>query len=245
METKTQVLNYQVEMPVLGYGVFQLEDLDECEKCVVDAIRFGYRLIDTAAAYLNEEAVGNACSKVITYGIVKREDLFITTKVWIQDYTGCNTIESVNRSLEKLKMDYIDLVLLHQPFGDWQNAWRQLEQLYDEGVVRAIGVSNFNERMIDKLLSFCRVKPVVNQVEFHPFFSQDSLLRKLKKYEIQLESWGSLSEGLRDIFENSILVDIARKHKRTVAQVAIRWNLQRGNVVLTGSKEKEHIQENL
>lgn len=240
---RTVRLSSGADMPVLGFGVFQITDLAQCTQCVRWAIEDGYRLFDTASAYFNEQAVGEACAQEIKQGTVKREDLFLTTKVWLQDYGNGNTVRSVKRSLQRLGTDYLDLVLLHQPFGKWKEAWQELEELNREGVVRSIGVSNFTPDKFRQLLSVARVRPAVDQIERHPFFAQDRFASCLKKEDVQQESWGALCEGLKDIFQNPVLGRIGAKYGKTAAQTAIRWNIQTGSVALIKSVRPEKIQE--
>lgn len=228
-----------VKMPMLGYGVYQVTK-DECEKCVLDAIKTGYRLIDTAQSYFNEEAVGSAISKCG----VKREDLFITTKVWIEHYGYDETRKSVLESMRKLQTNYLDLCLLHQPFGDVYGAYRALEDLYDEGKIRAIGISNFYpDRMID-IASFSRIKPMINQIEIHPLNQQADSKAWHDKYGVQLEAWAPFGEGRGDMFNLPQLKAIADKYHKTVAQVILRWHLQRGIVVIPKSTHIERMEEN-
>ena len=228
-----------VKMPILGYGVYQVTK-DECERCVSDALAVGYRHIDTAQAYFNEEEVGAAIEK----SGIPREELFITTKVWIDNYGYENTKASVIESMKKLRCDYIDLVLLHQPFSDTYGAWRALEEMYDEGKIRAIGISNFYaDRMVD-FASFNRIKPMVNQMETHIFNQQKELKKWADKYGIQLEAWGPFGEGRKGIFENPTVNEIGKKYGKTAAQVMLRWNIQRGVVVIPKSTHKERMEEN-
>ena len=240
---KTIRLNNGIEMPALGYGVFQITDPDACKRCVMQAIETGYRLFDTASAYQNEQAVGDGCHAMIDQGKVKREDLFITTKVWLQDFGAGKTKESVEKSLAKMGLDYLDLVLLHQPFGNWQDAWKELEELYHSGVIRTIGVSNFNEKKMKQLLKIAYVLPAVNQIERHPFFAQNMYMNWMKKKGIQLESWGALNEGMREIFRNPVLMEIGGKYGKTAAQTAIAWNIQTGSSALIKTVRKEKMEE--
>lgn len=234
------ILNNGVEMPILGFGVFQIQDEAECEQVVYDAIMSGYRLIDTAASYLNEEAVGRAIKR----SGVPREDLFITTKLWVQDTGYERTKEAFEKSLSRLQLDYLDLYLIHQPFGDVHGSWRALEELYREGKIRAIGVSNFqNDRLID-LIIHNEVTPAVNQVETHPFCQQIESAAFMKENNVQIESWGPFAEGKNNMFQNEVLVSIARKYNKSVAQVVLRWLTQRGVVVIPKSVRKERIIEN-
>lgn len=232
-------LNNGVKMPVLGYGVYQVTK-EECEKCVLDALSAGYRLIDTAQSYFNEEEVGNA---IIKSGI-PRNEIFLTTKVWIEHYGYEETKKSIEESLRKLKTDYLDLVLLHQPFSDVYGAYQALEDLYEQGKIRAIGISNFYaDRMVD-LASFAKIKPMVNQIEIHIFNQQKELKEWADKYDIQLEAWAPFGEGRKGTFDNEIIQEIADKYDKTTAQVMLRWQLQRGIVVIPKSVHKERMIEN-
>lgn len=237
---QTVCLNNGVQMPLEGFGVFQVPDAAQCEQAVSDALEAGYRLIDTAAAYMNEEAVGNA---IRTSGI-PRKDLFITTKLWVQDAGYESAKKAFETSLNKLGLEYLDLYLIHQPFHDYYGAWRAMEELYKEGRIRAIGVSNFYP---DRLVDLCvntEIIPAVNQVECHPFFQQKDALKVMKEYGVQPEAWGPFAEGKNNFFQNPILAEIAAKYGKSVAQVALRWNVQRGVVVIPKSVHKERIQEN-
>ncbi|MDE7083409.1 MAG: aldo/keto reductase [Clostridia bacterium] len=232
-------LSNGVKMPQLGYGVYQVSK-DECERCVLDALKVGYRHIDTAQSYFNEEEVGNAIAK----SGIPREELFITTKVWIEHYGYEETKKSVYESMQKLKCDYIDLVLLHQPFGDYYGAWRALEDMYAEGKIRAIGISNFYpDRMID-LCSFARIRPMVNQVETHPFNQQTEAQKWMEKYGVQIEAWAPFGEGRGGLFTNETIAKIAAKYNKSVAQVILRWELQRGIVVIPKSVHIERMEQN-
>src|SRR6476469_6988383 len=233
-------LNNGVEMPILGFGVFQVKDLDECERSVRDAIDVGYRLIDTAQSYGNEEAVG----KAIKNSNVKREELFITTKLWIQSNGYEGTKKAFENSLKKLQLDYLDLYLIHQPFGDVYGEWRAMQELYKEGKIRAIGVSNFHpDRLID-LIVHNEIIPAVNQIETHPFHQQIETQKFLQENNVQIESWGPFAEGKNNIFHNEVLLSIAQQHNKTVAQVILRWLTQRGVVAIPKSVRKERMEEN-
>ncbi len=226
-------------MPILGYGVYQVP-ADECERCVSDALSVGYRSIDTAQSYFNEEGVGRAVAK----SGIARKDLFLTSKVWVEFYGYEEAKKSVLTSLEKLQTDYVDLMLLHQPFADYYGAYRALEDLYDEGKIRAIGISNFYaDRMVD-IASFCRIKPMVNQMETHPFNQQTELKKWAEKYHIQLEAWAPFGEGRGDMFTNPALTEIGKKYGKTAAQVILRWHIQNGVVVIPKSTHKERMEEN-
>lgn len=245
MNIPTVTLSNGVEMPQIGFGLFQIRDYNECHRCVTDAIDCGYRLFDTAAAYFNEDALGDAAAEAIEKGKVRREDLFLTTKVWLQDFGKEETRAAVEKSMQNLRTDYLDLVLLHQPFGNWQEAWKTLEQLQREGKIRAIGTSNFNQKKMDQLLAIADVAPQVNQIEIHPFYTETRYTTRLLKQHIQPEAWGPLNEGQRDIFENGTLARIGQAHGKSVAQVALRWNLQKGNVIIPKGTKKEHMKENI
>lgn len=232
-------LSNGVKMPQLGYGVYQISK-EECERCVLDALKVGYRHIDTAQSYFNEEEVGNA---IIKSGI-PREEIFLTSKVWLEHYGYEQTKASVYESLRKLKTDYIDLMLLHQPFNDYYGAWRALEELYEEGVLKAIGISNFSpDRMVD-LCSFSRIRPMVNQVETHPHNQQIEAQKWMRKYDVQIEAWAPFGEGRGGLFTDETIAKIASKYNKTVAQVILRWELQRGIVVIPKSVHIERMIEN-
>ncbi len=237
---KNVTLNNGIQMPVLGFGVYQITDPTECEQAVYDALMAGYRLIDTAAVYKNEEAVGKA---VIKSGI-PREELFITTKLWIQDTGYENTKRAFEKSLKRLQTDYLDLYLIHQPFGDIYSSWRAMEDLYNEGKIRAIGVSNFlPDRLLDLILHN-KIIPAVNQVETHPFLQQTENAKFMKENNVQIESWAPFAEGKNNIFQNEILLPLAEKYNKSVAQIILRWLTQRDIVVIPKSVRKERIIEN-
>ncbi len=232
-------LSNGVKMPKLGYGVYQI-DKEECERCVLDALKVGYRHIDTAQSYFNEEEVGNAIAK----SGIPREQIFLTTKVWVENYGYDETRKSVLESMRKLKTNYIDLVLLHQPFSDYYGAWRALEDLYAEGVIKAIGVSNFYpDRLVD-ICSFARIKPMVNQVETHPHNQQIEAHEWMKKYGVQHEAWAPFGEGRGGMFEESLLVEIGKKYGKTAAQVILRWDMQRNVVAIPKSTHIERMEQN-
>jgi diketogulonate reductase-like aldo/keto reductase len=237
---RTTKLNNGVEMPMLGFGVYQVPDAEECERSVYEAIQTGYRLIDTAAAYGNEEAVGRAIKRS---GVV-RKDIFITTKLWIQDTGYESTKKAFDRSLKRLQLDYLDLYLIHQPFGDVHCSWRAMEELYREGKTRAIGVSNFQPDRVMDLIVHNKVVPAVNQIETHPFCQQIETQKFLQENTIQIESWGPFAEGRNSMFKNEVLLSFAEKYKKTVAQVILRWLTQRGVVAIPKSVHKERIIEN-
>jgi 2,5-diketo-D-gluconate reductase A len=234
------ILNNGVEMPILGFGVYQVPDPAQCEQSVSDALEAGYRLIDTAAAYFNEEAVGAAIKK----SGIPREELFITTKLWIQDAGYENAKKAFDVSLKKLGLDYLDLYLIHQPFNDYYGSWRAMEELYKEGRIRSIGASNFYpDRLVD-LIQNNEVVPAVNQVETHPFFQQKVAKNVMEEYGVQIQSWGPFAEGQKNIFQNEILAGIGAKYGKSVAQVILRWHIQRGVVSIPKSVHKERIVEN-
>jgi 2,5-diketo-D-gluconate reductase A len=237
---KTVKLNNDVEMPILGFGVFQVTDQKECENSVLDAIETGYRLIDTAASYMNETAVGNAIKK----SGIARKDLFITTKLWVQDAGYENTKKAFKKSLDKLQLDYLDLYLIHQPYGDVHGSWQAMEDLYKKGKVKAIGVSNFHPDRVMDIITFNEVVPAVNQIETHPFNQQIESQKFLTENKVQIESWGPFAEGKNNIFSNELLVSLAGKYKKSVAQVILRWLTQRGVVAIPKSVKKERIKEN-
>lgn len=233
-------LNNGIEMPVLGFGVYQIEDAQQCEQSVHEAIQAGYRSIDTAAAYMNEEAVGRAIKK----SGVPREEFFITTKLWIQDAGYENAKKAFEKSMKNLQLDYLDLYLIHQPFNDYYGSWRAMEELYKEGKIKAIGVSNFYpDRLMDLIINN-EIVPAVNQIEAHPFHQQVETQKFLHDNKVQIESWGPFAEGKNDIFKNETLAVIANKYNKTVAQVILRWLIQRDVIVIPKSVHKERIMEN-
>ncbi len=229
-----------VKMPMEGFGVFQVPEAKVCEQAVLDAIDAGYRLIDTAAAYFNEEAVGTAIKK----SGVSREELFITTKLWIQDAGYENAKKAFQTSLDKLGLDYLDLYLIHQPFNDYYGSWRAMEELYESGKIRAIGVCNFYPERLADLCANARITPMVNQVELHPFFAQEDAIKNMRELNVQPEAWGPLAEGKHGIFANEKLLAVADKYGKSAAQVVLRWNVQRGVVIIPKSVHKERIEEN-
>ncbi len=234
-------LNNGVKMPMEGFGVFQVPEAAVCEQAVCDALSTGYRLIDTAAAYFNEEAVGAAIRK----SGIPREELFITTKLWIQDAGYENAGKAFQTSLNKLGLDYIDLYLIHQPMSDYYGSWRAMEELYKEGKIRAIGVCNFYPDRLADLCVNADVIPAVNQVELHPFFAQTGALASMKESGVQPEAWGPLAEGRHEIFTHPVLTKIGAKYGKTAAQTALRWNTQRGVVIIPKSTHRERMEENL
>lgn len=235
------ILNNGIEMPILGFGVYQISDAKECEQSVLDAINAGYRSIDTAAAYDNEEAVGNAIKR----SGIPREEFFITTKLWISDAGYENTKRAFDKSLKNLQLDYLDLYLIHQPFGDVHGSWHAMEEIYKEGKCRAIGVSNFQPDRVMDLIMFNEVIPSVNQIETHPFNQQVNTQKFLKENSIQIESWGPFAEGRNSMFTNELLVSLSKKYNKSVAQIILRWLTQRNIVVIPKSVHKERIIENI
>lgn len=243
MEVKsmeTVKLNNGVEMPILGYGVYQIEDLELCEECVYNALETGYRLIDTAAVYQNEEAVG----KAINRSDVDREDIFLTTKLWVQDAGYERTKGAFEKSLQRLDTDYIDLYLIHQPLGDVYGSWRAMEELYEAGKIKAIGISNFHPDRVKDLIIHNKVVPAVNQIETHPFYQRKEAHKFLKEEGVQHESWGPFAEGKNDIFNNEILTTIGEKYDKTAAQVILRWSIQRDVVVIPKTVHQDRMEEN-
>ncbi|HJB81958.1 MAG TPA: aldo/keto reductase [Candidatus Mediterraneibacter intestinavium] len=235
------VLNNGLKMPMEGFGVFQVPDPAQCEQAVLDAIESGYRLIDTAAAYMNEKAVGEAIRKCG----VPREELFITTKLWVQDASYEGAKKAIQTSLDDLGLDYLDLYLLHQPMGDYIGAYRAMEEAYKEGKLRAIGVCNFYPARLADLCETVEVKPAVNQVELHPFFQQEDALALMKEYGVIPEAWGPFAEGNHGIFTHPVLTKIGEKYGKSAAQTALRWNVQRGVVVIPKSVHKDRMEQNM
>lgn len=234
-------LNNGVKMPLEGFGVFQVPDPAVCEQAVLDAIASGYRLIDTAAAYMNEEAVGKAIAKCG----VPREELFIVTKLWVQDASYEGAKKAFQTSLDKLGLDYLDLYLIHQPMGDYYGAWRAMEEAYQAGKVKAIGVCNFYPHVLADFCETVEVRPMVNQVELHPFFQQENALAVMREYGVVPEAWGPFAEGSHGIFTHPVLSAIGQKYGKTAAQVALRWNIQRGVVVIPKSVHIERMEQNM
>lgn len=234
-------LNNGVMMPLLGFGVFQVTNLDECERSVLDAIETGYRLLDTAASYGNEQAVGNAIRK----SGVARDELFITTKLWVQDASYDGAKQAFERSLDKLQLEYLDLYLIHQPYGDVYGAWRAMQELYQAGRIKAIGVSNFQPDRVMDFLVHNDIAPAVNQIETHPFHQQIETQTFLQENNVQIEAWGPFAEGKNNIFHNDVLLAIAEKHGKSVAQIILRWLTQRGVVAIPKSVRKERMAENV
>lgn len=234
-------LNNGVKMPFEGFGVFQIPDEAVCEQAVADAIRSGYRLIDTAAAYMNEEAVGMAIAK----SGVPREELFVVTKLWVQDAGYETAKKAFYTSLEKLGLDYLDLYLIHQPMGEYYGAWRAMEELYKEGKIRAIGVCNFYPAVLADFCETVNVIPAINQVELHPFFAQENALKNMQEYGVTPMAWGPLAEGKHGIFTHPVLTEIGNKYGKTPAQVALKWNVQRGVVIIPKSTHIERMEQNM
>jgi len=238
---QTVKLNNGIEIPILGFGVFQIADPAECERSVVDAIQVGYTHIDTAASYMNEEATGRG----IKQSGVAREKLFITTKLWIQSNGYENTLKAFDRSLNRLQMDYVDLYLIHQPFGDVHGEWRAMEELYEQGKIKAIGVSNFQPDRIMDLMTHNKITPAVNQIEVNPFQQQIETQKFLQDNNVMVEAWAPFAEGRNNMFQNEILLSIAAKYKKSIAQVILRWLVQRGIIALAKSTRKERMIENI
>ena len=238
-------LNNGVQMPMEGFGVFQVRDKEECTRSVLDAIRAGYRLIDTAASYTNEDAVGEAIREAIAEGLCTREELFITSKMWVQDMQNYEmAAAAIDASLKALGLEYIDLYLLHQAMKDYFSAWRAMEDAYKAGKIRAIGVSNFYPHVLTNFCETVEIRPAVNQVELHPYFTQEAALETMQYYGVQPEAWAPLGGGRYKPFEDETLAAIAAAHGKTIGQVVLRWNVQRGVVVIPKSTHKERIEEN-
>ena len=239
-------LNTGAKMPLEGFGVFQIPDAKECEEVVYNAIKTGYRLLDTAAAYANEEAVGKGVARAIADGLTTREELFITTKVWVTDMKSEDAAyEAVKVSLGKLAMDYVDLILLHQPMGDYFAAYRGITKAYKEGLTKAIGVANFYPAILTNLCETVEVIPAVNQVELHPFFAQEAALENMKAYGVAPQAWGPLAEGKHGIFTDPVLTEIGKKYGKSAAQVVLRWNAQRGVSIIPKSVHVERMEQNI
>ena len=244
MEYKT--LNNGVKMPVVGFGVFQVKDEEECKRVVLDAIDAGYRLIDTAASYTNEDAVGAGVQRAIAEGICTREDLFITSKMWVQDMQNYEMAkQAIDASIEKSGLGYLDLYLLHQAMGDYFSAWRAMEDAYKEGKLKAIGVSNFYAHILVNFVHTVEIKPMVNQVELHPYYTQEKALETMKYYNVIPEAWAPLGGGRYNPFEDEMLKRIAAKYNKSVGQVILRWDIQRGAIVIPKSTHVERIKENI
>lgn len=243
MEYKT--LHNGMKIPMIGFGVYQVTDLKECEEAVYEAIKAGYRLIDTAAIYHNEQAVGKAVKKAIQDGICQREDLIITTKLWVQDMDDyASATKAIDASLQRLDIGYIDLYLQHQAMNDVYGSWRAMEDAYASGKLKAIGVSNFYPERLMDLWMHARIQPMINQVELHPFFSQQKAIENMNTLHVVPQAWGPFAEGAHGIFTHPVLVEIGKQYNKTAAQVALRWNIQRGVIVLPKSVHKERIIQN-
>ena len=243
MEYKT--LSNGLKMPMEGFGVFQVRDKEECKESVLNAIRSGYRLIDTAASYTNEDAVGEAVREAIAEGICTREDLFITSKMWVQDMANYDMAKAaIDASIEKTGLGYLDLYLLHQAMGDYFSAWRAMEDAYKKGKLKAIGVSNFYPNILTNFCETVEIKPMVNQIELHPYFAQADALETMNYYGVVPEAWAPLGGGRYNPFENEMLQEIAAAHGKSVGQVVLRWNVQRGVVIIPKSTHLSRIQEN-
>ena len=239
-------LNTGAKMPLEGFGVFQIPDLKECEEVVYNAIKTGYRLLDTAAAYANEEAVGKAVARAIADGLTTREELFITTKVWVNDMKSEDAAyEAVKTSLGKMNLDYADLILLHQPMSDYFAAYRGITKAYKEGLTKAIGVANFYPAILTNLCETVEVIPAVNQVELHPFFAQEAALENMKNYGVVPQAWGPLAEGKHGIFTDPVLTEIGKKYNKSAAQIALKWNAQRGVSIIPKSVHVERMGQNI
>ena len=229
-----------VKMPLVGFGVYQIPEANECQQAVKDALEVGYRLIDTAAAYFNEEAVGAAISS----SNIPREELFITSKLWVQDASYDTCKKAFNTTLKKLGLDYLDLYLIHQPFNDYYGAWRAMEELYEEGKIKAIGVCNFYPERLTDLCLNAKIAPMVNQVEIHPFFAQNEAIENMHEFHVQPEAWGPFAEGKHGIFTHPVLTNIGNKYGKSAAQVTLRWNVQRNVIVIPKSVHRERKEEN-
>lgn len=240
-----KVLTNGIKMPMEGFGVFQVRDKEECKESVLNAIRAGYRLIDTAASYTNEDAVGEAVREAIAEGICTREELFITSKMWVQDMQNYEMAKkAIDHSIETLGVEYLDLYLLHQAMKDYFSAWRAMEDAYKEGKLRAIGVSNFYPHVLTNFCETVAIRPMVNQIEMHPYFTQEPVLKVMEEYQVVPEAWAPLGGGRHNPFDNEMVKEIAAAHGKTVGQVVLRWNVQRGVVVIPKSVHKTRIEEN-
>ena len=242
---ESEVLTNGIKAPMAGFGVFQVRDKGECKESVLNAIRAGYRLIDTAASYTNEDAVGEAVREAIAEGICTREELFITSKMWVQDMQNYKMAKkAIDHSIETLVVEYLDLYLLHQAMKDYFSAWRAMEDAYKEGKLRAIGVSNFYPHVLTNFCETVAIRPMVNQIEMHPYFTQEPALKVMEEYQVVPEAWAPLGGGRHNPFDNEMVKEIAAAHGKTVGQVVLRWNVQRGVVVIPKSVHKTRIEEN-
>lgn len=238
-------LSNGIKMPLEGFGVFQIPDAAECEQAVYDAIKVGNRLIDTAAAYMNEEATGKAIKRAIVDGIVTREELFVVTKLWVQDYSYEAAKKAIDLSLKKLSLDYVDGYLLHQPYGDIYGAWKAIEEAYEVGKLKSVGVSNFNPVKMTEFCEVVNVKPMVNQIELHPFYAQYDAIKHMRSYGCVPMAWGPLAEGKHSIFTHPVLSEIGAKYGKTAAQVALKWNVQRGVIIIPKSVHVDRMKQNI
>lgn len=238
-------LSNGVEMPLEGYGVFQIPDFEECKQAVLNAIKTGYRLIDTAALYMNEEAVGAAIKEAIDTGLVRRNELFITTKLWWSDASYEGAKKAFEVSMNKLGLDYLDLYLIHQPYGDVYGAWKAMDELYKAGKIKAIGVANFYRDKFEEFATIVDTKPMVNQIELHPFYAQQTALDEMKAYGCIPQAWGPLAEGKHGIFTHPVLTKIGEKYGKTAAQIALKWNAQRGVSIIPKSVHVDRMEQNL
>jgi len=238
---QTVTLNNGIAMPIVGYGVFQIPDSQECTRCVIDAIDVGYRLIDTAASYMNEAAVGQG----IKDARIPREQLFVTTKLWVQDAGYVRTVQAIGKSLRRLQLDYLDLYLIHQPYGDVHGSWRAMQEAYRAGKLHAIGVSNYQPDRLMDILAFNEIKPAVDQIEINPFQQQPESVNFMSGVGVQAEAWAPFAEGRNNLFQNEVLQAIGDRHGKKIGQVVLRWLIQRGVVVLSKSVKKERMAENL
>jgi len=233
-------INDEINLPMLGFGTLHIPP-EKTKKCVLEALQCGYRLIDTAASYFNEKEIGEA----IAESNIPREEIFITSKVWVQDAGYENTLKAFQKSLDNLKVDYLDLYLIHQPYSHYYDSWKALEELYEQGKIKIIGVCNFSsERFVDLYMNV-KVKPMINQIEIHPFYRQDETVEVLRQYDCFVQAWGPLNEGQRDIFKNEILKNIARKHDKTISQIILRWHLQRGIITIPKTIHLDRMKENM
>ena len=238
-------LNNGNQIPMLGAGTLRLTEKEQCKEMIYEAIKAGYRMFDTASAYDNEEEIGRGIKKAIDEGLIKREELFLITKLWIQDEGKGKTRKAVRKSMGCLGTDYLDLYLVHQPYGDYYGAWHEMEDLYREGVLKNIGVSNFSKAKLVDLICNNKIIPAVNQIEVHPFFHHEELLQVMKEYEVAPIAWGPLSEGQRDIFHIGLLEEIGNKYGKSVAQIVLRWHIQKGVSVIPKTTQKDHLLENI